>query len=282
MALAPRRVARERRLVHEVGQIGAREAGRVLRDVSEVDVLADRFALGVHFEDREPRGALGAIDHHTPIEPTRAQERGVEDVRAVRRREDDGEIVAAEAIHLRKELVQRLLAFVVPAAEPGAPRATDGVDLVDEDDRRRDLLGLGEELAHPRGAHADEQLDELGAAHRKERNARLSRHSAGQECLARTRRANEQDAPRDLAAQALEAGGLAQKIDDLPQVLLGGLEAGNVVECNLDRALLLEAMRALLEQPSEGPAARQHLLRIAGEDEPRADDQHPRQTAIRI
>ena len=204
---------------------------------------------------------------------------GVEHIRTVRRRDHDGEIVAAEAIHLRKELVQRLLAFVVAAAEARAPRATDGVDFVDENDRRRDFLRLGEELAHPGGAHADEQLDELRAAHRKERNAGLPRHGAGQECLSRTRRADEQDAPRDLAAEALEPGGLAQKIDDLPQVLLGGLEAGNVVELNADRALLLEAMRALPQQSSQGPAARQHFLCIAREDEPHADDRHPRQHA---
>ena len=36
-----------------------------------------------------------------------------------------------------------------------------GVDLVDEDDRGRALLGLAEEVAHARGAEAHEQLDEL-------------------------------------------------------------------------------------------------------------------------
>jgi hypothetical protein len=75
----------------------------------------------------------------------------------------------------------------------------------------------------------------------------------------------------------LKAGGLAQKIDDFSQVLLGGLEAGDVVECNIDRAFLLEAMRALLEEPAERSAARQHLLGVARKDEPCADDQEPRQ-----
>jgi len=37
------------------------------------------------------------------------------------------------------------------------------VDLVDEDDARRVLLGLAEEVAHARRADADEHLDELGA-----------------------------------------------------------------------------------------------------------------------
>ena len=41
-----------------------------------------------------------------------------------------------EAVHLDEQLVERLLALVVAAAEPGAAMTADGVDLVDEDDRR--------------------------------------------------------------------------------------------------------------------------------------------------
>ena len=41
-----------------------------------------------------------------------------------------------EAVHLDEQLVERLLALVVAAAEAGAAVAADGVDLVDEDDRR--------------------------------------------------------------------------------------------------------------------------------------------------
>src|ERR1700755_2012947 len=45
-----------------------------------------------------------------------------------------------EAVHLGEDLVQRLLALVVAARQVGAargPRAADGVELVDEDDRGR-------------------------------------------------------------------------------------------------------------------------------------------------
>ena len=41
-----------------------------------------------------------------------------------------------EPVHLHQQLVQRLLALVVPAAETGAAVATHRVDLVDEDDAR--------------------------------------------------------------------------------------------------------------------------------------------------
>merc|ERR1719258_242192 len=61
---------------------------------------------------------------------------------------------------------------------PPDARAADGVDLVDEDDARRVLLRLAEEVTHARGTHADEHLDELGARGRDEGHARLARDRA--------------------------------------------------------------------------------------------------------
>ena len=45
--------------------------------------------------------------------------------------------------------------------------AADGVELVDEDDRRRRFLRLLEEIAHARSADADDRLHELGGASEK-------------------------------------------------------------------------------------------------------------------
>src|ERR687898_159897 len=47
-------------------------------------------------------------------------------------------------------------------AQTGAALAADRVDLVDEDDAGGVLLGLLEQVAHTRGADADEHLDEVG------------------------------------------------------------------------------------------------------------------------
>ena len=76
----------------------------------------------------------------------RAQQRRVEDVGAVGRRDHDDVRVRVEAVHLDEHLVERLLALVISAAHAGAAVATDGVDLIDEDDRRRVLLGLVEQV----------------------------------------------------------------------------------------------------------------------------------------
>src|ERR1700687_2894730 len=49
-------------------------------------------------------------------------------------------------------------------------RAADGVDLVDEDDARRVLLPLLEEIPYSRRPDAHEHLDEVGAGDREERH----------------------------------------------------------------------------------------------------------------
>ncbi len=68
-------------------------------------------------------------------------------------------------------------------APPGGPRASDGVELVDEDDRGGGRLGLGEQVAHPAGADADDHLDELGGRHLEEGHLGLARHGAREQRL---------------------------------------------------------------------------------------------------
>src|SRR3712207_7592769 len=65
---------------------------------------------------------------------------------------------AGEPVHLREDLVQRLLALVRAAEGARAARAADGVELVDEDDRGGGLLRLVEEVAD---ARSEEHTSEL-------------------------------------------------------------------------------------------------------------------------
>ena len=180
---------------------------------------------------------IRSVHRDAAVEAAGAQQRRVEDVGAVRRRDEDDGGVVVEAVHLDEELVQGLLALVVAAAEAGAALAADRVDLVDEDDARRRLLGLLEQVADARGADADEHLDEVGARDGEERHARLAGDGLGQQRLAGTRRTDEQQAVRDLGAHAQVALGLGEEVADLLELLDGLLDAGDVVELDL-RALL--------------------------------------------
>ena len=119
----------------------------------------------MHFQDGEPFGQCGERDHHLPVEPAGAQQRRVEDFRAVGGSQHDNALRHVEPVHLRQELVERLLAFVVRNDRTcSAPALSDGVDLVHEDDAWRPLAGLGKQVSHSCGAYADEQLHETRAA----------------------------------------------------------------------------------------------------------------------
>ena len=76
---------------------------------------------------------VGRADGHLAIEPAGTQQRRIENVGTVGRRDHDDALVRREAVHLDEQLIQRLLALFV-AERVAAAAAADGVELVDEDD----------------------------------------------------------------------------------------------------------------------------------------------------
>ncbi len=195
--------------------------------------LLERLAAGVHLEDVLAPRAVRAIDHDLAVEAPRPKERRVEDVGAVGGGDEDDVVLHLEAVHLDQQLVEGLLALVVPSAHAGAPVAPDSVDLVDEDDAGRVLLGLLEEVAHPRGAHADEHLDEVRARDAEERHAGLAGDGACQKGLAGAGRAVEQDALGDARAELLELLRVLEELLDLLEFLDRLVGAGDVLERDL-------------------------------------------------
>jgi hypothetical protein len=115
--------------------------------------------------------ARGQRDDHLPVEPARPQQRRVQHFGPVGGTKHHDPRCDVETVHLRQQLVERLLALVVKHSRARArPALADRVDLVHEDDRRGGLAGLCEQIAHPRGADADEQLHEAGPGYREERS----------------------------------------------------------------------------------------------------------------
>ena len=105
----------QRGLVDEVGEVGAHHAGRRRGDRAEVDLGRERHRARVHLRiSRRPCRSGGCTTTRRSKRPG-PQQRLVEDVGPVRRREDDDAAVRAEAVHLGEDLVERLLALVVPA-----------------------------------------------------------------------------------------------------------------------------------------------------------------------
>ena len=234
----------QRRLVHEVREIGSDHSRRRRRDPAEVDVGRERDVPRMHLEDLLPACTVGRLHRDAAVEPAGPEQRLVEHVGTVGRADHDHACRRVEAVHLGEDLVQRLLALVVAAAEAGdtgRARASDRVELVDEHDRRRRLLRLREQIAHTGRADSDDRLDELRRGHGEERRVRLARHGAGQQRLPRPRRPRQQHSVRDVAAEPDVLVRLAQEVDHLRQLRLRLVDAGHVREGHLVARRLVPA-----------------------------------------
>ena len=248
----PRR--HQRRLVGQVLQVGADHSRRGRREALQVDIVCERHVPGMHLEDGKATGLVGRIDRDPPVEAPRPHQRCVQDLGAVRGGQDDDPFGTAEAVHLRQDLVERLLTLLVPAHDPAAARASDGVEFVDEDDGGRGLFGLFEQVAHAAGAHTHEHLDELRGRQRKERHVRLARHGPGQKRLAGAGRPVQKDPARDPPTELQILLGVCEEIDDLGEFEFDLVDARHILE---RRALLvgLVALGARFAHPQDATAA---------------------------
>ena len=139
--------------------------------------------------------------------------------------------MAREAVHLCEDLVESLLALVVSSKRPGARTSpADCVDLIDEDDRGRDLARLAEQFAHAARADADDHLNELAGARAEEGNVRLAGGSPSQQCFTGSRRPGKEHALRRAGAQPLVLSRILQEIDDLIDLGFDLVDTRNVVE----------------------------------------------------
>ena len=75
----------------------------------------------MHLEDRLAADTVGRLHGDAAVEASRTKQSLVEDVGPVGRADDDHARGRVEPVHLGEDLVQRLLAFVVAAAEAGDP-----------------------------------------------------------------------------------------------------------------------------------------------------------------
>ena len=222
----------------------------------------------MHLEDGVAALEVRAIDRDLAVETTGTQERGVEDVRAVGRGDEDDPRGDVEPVHLDQHLVEGLLALVVTAAETGAAVTTDGIDLVDEDDGRGIGLCLLEEVAHTARADADEHLHEVGAGDREEGYARLACHRSREQCLAGAGRSVEEHALGDLGAHRLELRGFGEELLDLLQLFDGLIRSRHIGEGRLGH-VLGDGLGLGLAEVHDASAA----LHLTHEEEEQQDDQ---------
>ena len=257
----------QRAFVDQIGEIGAGEAGRAARDDARIDIGRQRHLAQMHAQDLFAAGEVGIGHHDMTVETAGTQQRRIQHVGTVGGGDQDDAFIGFEAVHLDQQLVEGLLALVIAAAQAGAAMAADRVDFVDEDDAGRILLGLLEHVAHAAGADAHEHFDKVRTGNGEEGHIGFAGDGARQQGLAGARRADQQHALGNAAAQALEFLRIAQEVHDFLQIVLGLVHAGDVFKG--DAALALgQQLGARLAEAHRLAAARLHL---AQEEHPHAD-----------
>ena len=112
----------ERRLIHQIRQVGPAEPWSDSGDFLEIDRVIQLHVLHVHLENRLATQNVRPIDQHVTIEPARSQQGRIQCFRSVRGRNDDGPAVGAEAVHLDQQRIECLFALVVTAHDAGPAR----------------------------------------------------------------------------------------------------------------------------------------------------------------
>ena len=218
----------QRGLVDQVGQVRAGEPGGSRGDLAEVGVWAEGLVPGVGGQDGLPLGPVRQRDDDLAVEPAGQAQRLVEGVRPVGGGQHHHPAGLVESVHLGEQLVEGLLPLVAAAETAVVAAGAEGIDLVDEHDRRRAAAGLLEQVPDPGSADADEHLDEARARYREERDVRLAGHRAGEQGLAGTGRPGHEHAARSAGPGAAVAAGVAQVVHHLADLSLHRGVAGHV------------------------------------------------------
>ena len=218
--------------IGQVSDIGAGKADGGARQRLQFNVVGQGLVFGMNLENLVPPFDIGQVDCDLAIEAAGAQQGWVQHIGAVGGGDHDDIGVVVEAVHFGQQLVQGLLALVVPAAQAGAATAADGVDLVDEDDGGGVFFGALEEIAHAGGADADEHLDEFRGGDTEEGDVGFAGDSARHQRFADAGRAHQQDAARHLGADFDVFLGLFEEVHDFRKLQLGRVLPGDIIESN--------------------------------------------------
>ena len=212
------------------------------------------------------------VDQHLAIETAGTEERRIENFWAVGRAHDDDALAAVKAIHLREQLIERLLPLLVAAHRRLDTDLAECVEFIDEDDARRFHFCLGEEVAHARCADPDEHLDELRPAQAEERDLGLSGDGSREQGLSGTRRADEEDAFGDAPANGRVLPRVLEEFDNFSQLVFRFVDAGHVSEPDFYIIVCID-LGAAASEGHDAPLGTTHTTK---EETPERDQENDR------
>ena len=141
----------------------------------------------------------------------------------------------------------------------------DSINFIDEHNARRILLGLFKHVTDTACTDAHDHFDKVRTGNREKRHIGFTRDGPRQQRLTRTRRANQQSTTWNFSAEPLELVRIFQEVDNLNDVVLGFINASNIIE-GYAALLLREKLGSTLAKAHGLARARLHL--------PHQEDRH--------
>ena len=120
----------------DVAHIGTVETIRELHDALKVNLTALRDARCMDLENLQPLTLVGFRDFNLTVQPSWTEQGRVQNIRPVRGHDHLDLALFFEAVHLVEQFHERTLNLTIGRCTLREPRATDGINLVHENDAR--------------------------------------------------------------------------------------------------------------------------------------------------
>mmetsp|Transcript_34560 Transcript_34560/g.55751 ORF Transcript_34560/g.55751 Transcript_34560/m.55751 type:complete len:456 (-) Transcript_34560:86-1453(-) len=214
-------------------------AGHLLK----VNVIRELHVLGVNAQAFHAARLVRHADVDLAVETTEATQGWVDGVRTIRSRHDYNVCARFETVHESEELRNNTTLYF---AIDFVTLRGDGIDLVDEDDRWRVLLGLSKGFAQIVLRLSGHLRHDFGAVNKEEKGTSLVGYRARNQGLARARRAKHEHTPGRLDAKRLEKTWVSQrKLDNLADLCKLLAYTTNIVIANVIQTVLVVALDGL-------------------------------------
>ena len=163
----------------------------------------------MHIQDLLTATNVRQRNIYLPVKTAGTQQCLVENVWTVGGGHHDHTQIGFESVHFNQHLVEGLLALVVSAPKARTTLTAHGIDFINEDDAGSIFLGIFEHVAHTRSANAHKHFHKIGTRNTEERHLGFASNGLGQQGLAGSRRAHQQQTAWYAATQLLEFLGIS-------------------------------------------------------------------------
>ena len=262
-------------LVDDVCQLRAGSAGGHSCHGFKVHIVGNLYLFGVNLQNFLPAVQIRQLHGNPAVKPAGTGQGRVKGLGAVGGGQNNHAAVVLKAVHLRQQLVQGLLPFVVAPHAAGVSLLANGVNLVNEHDAGSLLLGLLEEVSDLAGAHAHEHLHKFRAAHGEEGDIGFAGHGLCQHGFAGARRANQQHALGHGGADFRVFAGVVEVIYDFSQAFLRLVHALHIGKADAVGGFHIHLGVGFVE--GQGIGAAHFIHHLPGQELPDGGEHHQRQ-----